>query len=132
MKLSEVELPSNRRFGFFLVAILWIAAAYSFYVNSTDWLYIIGTIGSVFLIVAIIKPVVLLPLNRLWMMFGLFIGMIVSPIVLGVIFFGIFTPIAIFMRLFRRDELCLKFKEKKTHWIRRDAKVEHESFKNQF
>jgi len=132
MKLSEVDLPSNRKFGFFLVAILWIAAAYSFYVNSTDWLYIIGTIGGVFLIVAIIKPVILLPLNKLWMKFGLLIGMIVSPIVLGVIFFGIFTPIAIFMRLFGRDELCLMFKEKKTHWISRDAKVENESFKNQF
>jgi hypothetical protein len=132
MNLSDVELPSNRKFGFFFTAIFWAAAAYAFYVNSTNWLYILGAIGVVFFVVTILKADTLLPLNKLWMKFGLLLGMIVSPIVMGVIFFVIFSPIAILMRLFGRDELRLRFKKQATHWISRVSTAEYDSFKNQF
>jgi predicted Co/Zn/Cd cation transporter (cation efflux family) len=68
----------------------------------------------------------------MWMKFGILLGIIISPIVMGIIFFGIFAPIAILMRLFGRDELRLRFKKNKGHWISRDASTEFYSFKNQF
>ena len=66
------------------------------------------------------------------MRFGHLIGMIVSPIVLGVIFFGLFTPIAMLMRLSGRDELRLKLSHKVSHWIIRSEPIKAESFKHQF
>ena len=112
MKFSEIELPSNKKFGFFFTFIFGLAALY-FYVNaSMSWTYSMAFFSVVFLFVTLVKADVLLPLNKLWMRFGLLLGMIVSPIVLGVIFFGMFTPIAVLMRISRRDELRLKFNDK--------------------
>ena len=132
MSISDVELPSNRKFGFFFTAVFLIAAAYSYYVNSTGWLYTLGLIGTIFFVVTITKADILLPLNKLWMKFGLLLGMVVSPIVMGAIFFGIFTPVAILMRLFGRDELRLKFNKKTSHWLPRNDALQSDSFKNQF
>jgi len=86
----------------------------------------------IFLLVTLLKSDVLLPLNKLWMRLGILLGMIVSPIVLGIIFFGLITPIAMLMRLSGRDELHLKFTQKTSHWISREEPVKSESFKYQF
>ena len=110
MNLSDIELPSNRKFGLFFTAIFLIAASYCYYVNSITWLYTFGVISLVLFLVTLIQADFLLPFNKLWMKFGLLLGMIVNPIVMGVIFFGIFTPVAIFTRFLGRDELRLKFK----------------------
>ena len=132
MKFSEIELPSNKKFGFFFTFIFGLAALY-FYVNaSMSWTYSMAFFSVVFLFVTLVKADVLLPLNKLWMRFGLLLGMIVSPIVLGVIFFGMFTPIAVLMRISRRDELRLKFNDKTSHWISRSTPVQSSSFTNQF
>ena len=132
MKPSEIKLPSNRKFGLFFAAIFLIASFYSYYIGSEIMVYILGTICGIFLIITIVNADVLLPLNKLWMKFGILLGMIVNPIIMGIIFFGIFTPIAIVMRLFGRDELRLRFKKKKTHWINRKAFNVFNSFKKQF
>ena len=75
--------------------------------------YILGAIFGIFLIITITNADALLPLNKLWMKFGILLGMIISPIIMGIIFFVIFTPIAILMRLSGRDELRLRLKKKK-------------------
>ena len=66
------------------------------------------------------------------MRFGLLLGIIVSPIVLGIIFFGLFTPIAMLMRMSGRDELRLKSVQKTSHWIKRGEPIKSGSFKHQF
>ena len=113
MKLSQVKLPSNRKFGFFFSTIFLLASLYSYYIDSEFMVYILGLLCGILLITTITNPKVLLPLNKLWMKFGILLGMIVSPILMGIIFFGIFTPIAMIMRLLGRDELRLRFKKKK-------------------
>ena len=132
MKLSQVKLPSNRKFGFFFSTIFLLASLYSYYIDSEFMVYILGLLCGILLITTITNPKVLLPLNKLWMKFGILLGMIVSPILMGIIFFGIFTPIAMIMRLLGRDELSLRFKKKKTHWINRITLTEIDSFKKQF
>lgn len=132
MKFSEIELPSNRKFGFFFTFVFAVAAAYFYYSANVSWAYVFIALASIFLLVTLIKSDALLPLNKLWMRFGLLLGMIVSPIVLGVIFFGLFTPIATLMRLSGRDELSLKFTQKVSHWISRGEPIKSESFKQQF
>jgi hypothetical protein len=136
MKTSELELPTNKKFGFFFTAVFLIATTY-FYINnaSSSVVSTLSVVGLSFLAATVINPDILLPLNRLWMRFGLLLGMIISPIVMGIIFFGLFTPMSLIMRLFRRDELRLRFKNKKTHWILRDFPNGDElsdSFKHQY
>jgi hypothetical protein len=94
--------------------------------------YILGTFSIVFFLVTIFKAEILRPLNKLWMRFGLVLGMIVSPIVMGAIFFIIFTPIGILMRLFGRDELLLQFKTKPSYWTKRNEDIHSNSFRKQF
>ncbi len=94
--------------------------------------YVLGACSIVFFIVTLLKAEILKPLNKLWMGFGLVLGMIVSPMVMGVIFFMIFTPIGILMRLFGRDELLLQFKAKSSYWIKRHEDIHSNSFRRQF
>ena len=132
MKSSEIKLPSNRRFGLFFTVIFLLASIYSHYLGSEIMFYLFGTMCVILLIITIINADTLLPLNKLWIKFGILLGMIVNPIVMGIIFFGIFTPIAIFMRFLGRDELRLRFKNKQSHWIyRKDLKIT-DTFKKQF
>ena len=132
MKLSEIELPSNRKFGFFFTFVFALVAAYFYYSANVSWAYVFIATASIFLLITLIKSDALLPVNKLWMRFGLLLGTIVSPIILGVIFFGLFTPIAILMRLSGRDELRLNYAQKASHWISRGEPIKSESFKQQF
>ena len=132
MKFSEIELPSNRKFGIFFTFVFAVAAAYFYNSDIMTWAYLFSATSLIFLFITLVKDELLLPLNKLWMRFGLLLGIIVSPIVLGVIFFGLFTPIATLMRLIGRDELKLKLSRKASHWIPRSEPIKSESFKNQF
>ena len=132
MKFSEIELPSNRKFGFFFTFVFAIAAAYFYYYANIGWACAFLAGSSIFLLITLIKSDALLPLNKLWMRFGFLLGMIISPLVLGLIFFGLFTPIATLMRLSGRDQLRLKFYNKSSHWILRSDPIKSDSFKNQF
>ena len=132
MKLSVIELPSNKKFGFTFTFIFAVASAYFYGATSDSWAYTFGVASLLFLIITAVKAKILLPLNKLWMRFGLLLGMIVSPIILGVIFFGLFSPIAFVMRINGRDELRLKFSKKPSHWISSSEPIKPESFKLQF
>jgi len=134
MNFSDIELPSNKKFGIFFGGIFAIISAY-FFVKSH---VLIGSIfiglSIIFALLAFTKSEALLPLNKLWMRFGLLLGLIVSPIVLGLIFFLIFMPIGLLMRLFGRDELRLKTKSAASYWKEREpsSSPAADSFKNQF
>ena len=132
MNFSEVKLPSNRKFGFFFTFVFVLTAAYFYSATNFSLAYIFSAASLIFLFLTLVKDDILLPLNKLWMRFGLLLGMIVSPIVLGIIFFGLFTPTATLMRINGRDELRLKFTEKSSHWIGRNEPIKSESFKHQF
>jgi len=87
----------------------------------------------IFLLSGLLAPRLLTPLNKLWFQLGLAMGRIVSPIVLGVLFFIVITPVAIFMRIIGRDELKLKKQNVSSYWIERTPPgPEPESFKDQF
>jgi hypothetical protein len=133
MNVSDIILPDNRKFGFFFTTIFLFASVYFYFNNSIVVPFLLAIIGLLFLAITFIKADLLLPLNRLWMRFGLLLGMIVSPIVLGIIFFCLFTPVSLISRLFGRDELRIEFKQKHSHWIPRDSShTQTHSFKYQF
>ena len=132
MKFSDIELPSNKKFGFFFTFVFAILAFYFLFIDSILWAQALAILAAFFLLITVIIPQVLLPLNKLWMRLGLLLGMIVSPIVLGIIFFGLVTPYGVVMGMFGRDELRLKFTKKSSHWISRSESIKSDSFKNQF
>ena len=112
MKSTHIKLPSNKKFGFFFSIVFFIASIYLFFIENIILTFLLASLGIIFLIITLIKPDTLLPLNNLWMKFGLLLSIIISPIVLGLIFFGLITPISLITRLFGRDELNLKLKKK--------------------
>ena len=83
-----------------------------------------------FLILGIFDSKILNPFNELWFKIGIFIGKIVSPLIMGIIFFLVVTPIGLLMRLFGKDLLNLKFNNNKSYWIEKDGPKS--KMKNQF
>ncbi len=133
MKYKQIELPSNKKFGFFFFIIFLFLGAYLFVKNYSLASSVSILIATIFLFFAVFLPDKLLYLNSCWMQFGVLIGKIVSPVVLGVIFFGIFLPIGLSMRLFGRDELGLNMRDVSSYWKKRQSvKIKSNSFKDQF
>jgi len=128
------ELPSNRKFGSLFIAVFAGLCVYGV-IKGHSHAAVLGW-GFASLLVAavtVLAPALLAPFNRAWFQLGLLLGKIVSPIVLGFIFFVILTPVAIVTRLFGRDELRLKHHPGTSYWITRDDPTPvADSFKNQF
>lgn len=128
------QLPSERRFGLLFIAVFAVVGIYAYFKGweQTAVISLAGLSGLIALI-TIIAPKLLAPFNRLWFQLGQLMGRIVSPIVLGAIFFLLLTPVAVVTRLFGRDELRLKRKAVSSYWIERKSENSTaESFKNQF
>ena len=132
MKIFETNLPSNQKFGLFFSTIFFILSIYFYLNNKVSAMYLVVILAIVLLGITFIKAEILLPLNKLWMKFGLLLGKIISPIVLGTIFFTIFMPIGILFRLIGRDQLSLKLNKKFSYWVKKETTSRNEPFKNQF
>ena len=125
----KIKLPTNRNFGIVFFVVFLIIAIWPI-LNENDirlWSLIISLI---FLILGIANSKLLTPLNKIWFKFGIFLGKIVSPLVMSIIFFLLVTPIGILMRLFKKDLLNLKYNSKKSYWIEKNEIKS--KFKNQF
>ena len=130
MKKDSVKTPSNRSFGFlffivFLAISLWPLKSQE---DLRLWALILSLI---FLILGILNSKILTPLNKLWIKFGIFLGNIVSPVVLGIVFFIVVTPTGLIMRLLGKDLLRINKNESiSTYWIDREKKTD--TMKRQF
>jgi len=120
---------SNRTFGilFFLVFLLVGLWPITNNENLRWWSIVISLI---FLFLGYINSNLLTPLNKIWIKIGEVLGKIIAPIVMAIIYFVVITPIAIFLKLFRKDLLKIKFNSTTTYWIKRDKKFG--SMKRQF
>ena len=126
---QKIKLPSNRNFGIvfsivFLIISLWPL------LNQNDiriWSLIIS---SIFLVLGLINSKLLIPLNKIWFKFGIFLGNFIAPIVMGIVYFMVVTPTGLIMRLLRKDLLNLKKNNKDTYWIEKDNS--NNDLKNQF
>tara|TARA_B100001142_G_scaffold278587_1_gene288759 strand:+ start:662 stop:1066 length:405 start_codon:yes stop_codon:yes gene_type:complete len=131
--LKNIPLPSNVHFGLFF-SILFLVISLILFINRYTILAIImALLFVIFLSLTLCKSPILTPLNKGWMLFGLAIGKIINPLVLGFIFFILITPVSLFFKVVGRDELRLKQINKKSFWVIRSSKKIHaESFKDQF
>lgn len=131
---ESVTLPSDRKFGIFSSFLFSLAALYFFIKKNVLIYYLTGGVAITLAFLTILLPLSLATLNSAWYKLGLLLGRIVNPIVLGVIFFLLLTPIAVLMRWQGRDALRLrKSSNRDSYWIHRDPEgLKPESFKNQF
>ena len=131
---SPQNLPSNRNFGFLFAGVFALLSAYAGY-HGADGFKVYGWLiaGTVVGLITVVAPELLTPFNKAWMKLGDLMGKVVSPLVLGIIFFMLITPVALVTRLFGRDELRLKKTNASSYWIDWVSPgPAGDSFKNQF
>ena len=126
---NNIKISSNRSFGIVFFVVFLLIALYPI-INSEEiriWSLIISFI---FIILGLLNSKILTPLNKLWFKFGLFLGKIVSPLIMGVIFFFVVTPIGLITRMLGKDLLNLKQNKDKSYWIEKSGPKS--KMKNQF
>ena len=120
---------SNKSFGIVFFLVFLLIGVYPL-INDDSiriWSLIISLI---FLILGLINSNILTPLNQIWFKFGILLGKIISPIIMGIIFFLVVTPTGLIMRILRKDLLNLKFNNSKSYWIEKTGPKS--KMKNQF
>ncbi len=127
---TKIKISSNRSFGLMFFVVFLIIALWPLKSGEDFRLWSL-ILSILFLILSIFNSQLLYPLNKLWFKFGMFLGSIISPIVMGVVYFVVVTPIGIFMRLCGKDLLeTRKLKSKTTYWKKPDKK--QSTMKKQF
>ena len=129
MSYNDVKIGSNRSFGIVFFLVFFLISLYPLLDDGYIRLWSL-IISIIFLCLGLVNSNLLNPLNRLWFKFGLLIGKIISPIVMGLIFFLVVTPIGVFMRLLNKDLLNLKMSKNSTYWIKKSGPKS--KMKNQF
>jgi Saxitoxin biosynthesis operon protein SxtJ len=117
----EVKSGSDRAFGLVMAAACCCVAGYGVWVGSSNWPYWLAA-AIAFATAALLWPALLAPLNRLWFQLGRILHRVVNPLVMGVLFFLVITPIGLLMRVFGKRPLALDFAPEATsYWLPRGA-----------
>ena len=114
--MDNIKIGSNRSFGIVFFILFLLVALYPT-INSEGirmWSIIVSLI---FLVLGLLDSKILTPLNKVWFKFGILLGRVISPLIMGVIFFFVVTPIGLIMRILGKDVLNLKYNNNKTYWI---------------
>ena len=130
---AEVRPGSNRSFGLVFAAVFAVIGCLPLWVGHMPrWWAVV--IAAALGIVAFVRPDLLAPLNRVWFRIGMVLSRVVSPIVLGVVYFLCVTPIGLIMRAMGKDVLALRWRgENTSYWIVREPhQPAPETMKNQF
>ena len=118
MKNNSIKVGSNKIFGIFFAIIFFVIAFWPL-INGNNVRNWPIPIAIIFLILGILNSKLLSPLNKVWIKLGLFLGSIVSPIVMVLIFL-VLTPTGFILRLFKKDVLNLKFNKSDTYWLEKE------------
>ena len=127
--MDDIKISSNRSFGIVFFIVFLLIALYPLTYSEEIRVWSV-TISLIFLVLGLFNSKILTPLNKLWFKFGIFLGKIISPIIMGIIFFLVVTPIGLLMRLLGKDLINLKYNNNKSYWI--EKKGPKSKMKNQF
>ena len=127
--MDDVKVGSNRSFGIVFFVVFLLISFYPLLNNESIRLWSL-VFSFIFLVLGILNSNILTPLNKLWYKFGILLGKIISPIIMGIIFFLVVTPIGLLMRLLGKDILNLKYSNNKSYWIEKTGPKS--KMKNQF
>ena len=127
--MDDIKIGSNRSFGIVFFIVFLLISLYPL-INSQDIRLWSLFISFAFLFLGLINSKILNPLNKLWFKLGIFLGKIISPIIIGIIFFLVVTPTGLIMRILGKDLLNLKYNKKQSYWIEKNGPKS--KMKNQF
>ena len=126
---EKIKLPSNRNFGIVFSIVFLIIAIWPI-LNQNEIRIWSMMISFIFLILGLINSKFLSPLNKAWFKFGLILGSVIAPVVMGVIYFLVVTPTGLIMKALGKDILGLKRNKNSTYWLEKDNS--NNNLKNQF
>ncbi len=126
---NEPKIGSNRSFGIVFSIVFLIISIYPILNDENIRIWSLA-ISLIFLILGIINSKILNPLNKIWFKLGILLGKIISPIVMGIIFFLVVTPTGLLMRVLKKDLLRLKYNKDSSYWIEKNEVKS--KMKNQF
>ena len=127
---NNIKISSNRSFGIVFFVVFLLISLYPITYNEDIRIWSL-IISFIFIILGLLNSKILTPLNKLWFKFGVILGKIISPIIMGIIFFLVVTPIGLIMKVLGKDLLRLKYNKKdNTYWIEKNGPKS--KMKNQF
>ena len=127
--MNDKNINSNKSFGIVFFIVFLIIALWPILKQNEIRIWSL-IISFIFFVLGLINSKLLTPLNKLWFKFGILLGNIISPIVMGIVFFLVVTPTGLIMRFFRKDILRLKKNSNDSYWINKDNT--NSSMRNQF
>ena len=110
---------SNRSFGI-LFSILFALVFIYYYLKHDDFYYLLIFLSLIFLLLGIFKSRILTPLNKVWIKFGIYLGKIIAPVIMMIIFFLVVFPTNLILKFFNKDILRIKSKNEKSYWIKKE------------
>ena len=125
----DIKMSSNKNFGIVFFVVFLLIALYPLIKGHEIRLWSIF-LSIIFLVLGLFNSKLLSPLNKLWFKFGIFLGNVISPIIMGIIFYLVVTLIGLTMRLLGKDILKLKFHNDSSYWIKKSGPKS--KMKNQF
>jgi hypothetical protein len=129
MKRDKIKISSNKSFGIVFFIVFLIFSIYPI-INDNEIRVWSIVVSIIFLIMGLRNSRYLTPLNIMWCKFGILLGNLISPIVMGLIFFTIVTPIGLLMRTFSKNFLNLKKNNDNSYWVK--TSNQKSNMKNQF
>ena len=126
---EKIKLPSNRNFGLVFFTVFLLIALWPI-LNNNDLRIWSLIVSLVFLVFGSLNSKLLTPLNKLWFKFGILLGNIIAPIIMGIVFFLVVTPTGLIMKILKKDLLKLKNNNSNTYWLEKDNS--NNSLRNQF
>ena len=129
MNSKNIKISSNRSFGIVFFIVFLIISIFPLLKdeNIKTWSVVVSI---VILILGLLNSPILSPLNKIWFKFGILLGNLISPLVMGLIFFAVVTPTSFIMRALGKDILNLKKNNKKSYWVEKSSVKS--KMKNQF
>jgi hypothetical protein len=123
IKNIKSDKKECRKFGLSVGIVLVLLAAILWYIGKGSYVYF-GSIGGILIISGIAAPILLLPLQKIWMSIAVILGFIMTRVILFVLFYLILTPIGLIARIFGKDFLDLKLKKDQvSYWSIRQEKT---------
>lgn len=132
---DDTPTPSERGFGITFAVVFALLALWLWLRKDLPvWAVVSAGLGAATLAAAYFAPTALRPFNRLWFRFGMLLHHIVTPAIMGLLFFLVVTPMGIVMRAMGKDFLRLRRgPDAGNYWIERKPETDAQtSMKNQF
>ena len=131
--IPDLDQKGLRRFGITtgiaVVVLFGLAIPWVFELSYPRWPWVLfGVLGAC----ALIAPVILRPVYRGWMRFGLFMSRITTPLILGIVFFGVLLPMALIMKLIQRDPMARKLDSGQSTYRVESRKAPRENLEKPF